>query len=98
MSHESKITTDHDTIRQWVEARGGHPARVKGTGGRGDPGLLRIDMPGYSGQDSLEPIEWDEFFEKFEDNHLAFLYQDTTAAGQRSHFSKLIDRDARQEA
>jgi hypothetical protein len=88
----SNITIDHDTIRQWVEARGGRPARVRQTGGSGDPGVIRIDMPGYSGQDSLEPISWEEFFDKFEENHLAFVYQDTTAAGQRSHFNKLVDR------
>jgi len=97
MSTESKITTHHETIRQWVESRGGRPARVKGTGSKKDPGLLRIDMPGYSGEDSLEPIEWDQFFNKFEENHLAFLYQETTAAGQRSNFNKLVDRQAAEQ-
>lgn len=97
MSTQSKITTDHETIRQWVESRGGKPARVKGTGGEDDPGLLRIDMPGYSGEGSLEPVDWDEFFDKFEENHLAFLYQDTTAAGQRSNFNKLVDRETANE-
>ena len=92
MSTQSRITTDHETIRDWVESRGGRPARVKGTGDGPDPGLLRIDMPGFSGADSLEPIDWDEFFDKFEESHLAFLYQDTTAAGQRSNFNKLVDR------
>lgn len=29
---ESRMLTDHDEIRKWVEARGGRPARVKGTG------------------------------------------------------------------
>jgi hypothetical protein len=29
---ESRTLTDHDEIRKWVEARGGRPARVKGTG------------------------------------------------------------------
>jgi transposase-like protein len=27
----ARATTDHETIRQWVEERGGHPARVIGT-------------------------------------------------------------------
>ena len=93
MSTQSKITTDHETIRRWVESRGGRPARVRGTGGEDDPGLLRIDMPGYAGEGSLEPVDWDEVFDKFEENHLAFLYQETTAAGQRSNFNKLVDRE-----
>jgi hypothetical protein len=42
-SSESKVTTNHDEIRQWVEERGGHPARVKDTESKNSPGLLRID-------------------------------------------------------
>ena len=84
---EAKQTTDHDEIRKWVEERGGHPARVKGTDKKGG-GLLRIDYPGYSGEDTLEEISWDVFFEAFEENDLAFLYQDE----EDSRFSKLISR------
>ncbi len=74
---ESKTTTDHDEIRRWVEERGGQPATVKGTGGDDDAGLLRIDFPGGSG-DRLEEISWEDFFEKFDEKKLAFLYQDET--------------------
>ena len=81
-----ETTTDHDTIRRWVEDRGGRPASVKGTGDRSDPGVLRIDYPGYSGEDTLEPITWDEFFNAFDANELAFLYRDEKG----SRFSKLI--------
>ena len=84
----AKATTDHDTIRKWVEQRGGHPAHVKRTGrSRNDAGLLRIDYPGFSGEETLEEIEWDDFFKAFDKNKLAFLYQ-----GGRSRFSKLVDR------
>jgi hypothetical protein len=93
MSAESKTTTDHDEIKKWVESRGGKPATVKNTGDGEEAGVLRIDFPGYSGKDSLEPISWDEFFEKFEESKLSFLYQDKTADGKESRFSKLISRD-----
>ena len=96
-SSESKVTTDHDEIRQWVEERGGHPARVKDTESKKSPGVLRINYPGYSGEDSLEAISWDEFFTGFDDNNLAFLYQDETKDGKESRFSKLIDRDSADE-
>lgn len=89
-SKSARTTTDHQIIRDWVEQRGGHPACVKGTGDRKDPGLLRIDFPGYSGEDSLEPIEWDAFFDKFDKERLAFLYQDE----RDSRFNKLISRDS----
>ena len=94
---EAKVTTDHDEIREWVEERGGHPARVKGTERGESVGLLRIDYPGFSGEQRLEEITWDEFFEAFEENNLAFLYQDETKDGKQSRFSKLVDREKAEE-
>src|SRR3954453_19544561 len=85
----AKTTTDHDEIRQWVEARGGYPAHVTRTESGDDPGVLRIDYPGYSGQDTLGRIEWDQFFEWFDRDNLAFLYQDEGD----SRFSKFVSRD-----
>ena len=96
-SSESKVTTNHDEIRRWVEERGGHPARVKDTESKKSPGLLRIDYPGYSGGDSLEAISWDEFFTGFDENNLAFLYQEKTKEGKQSRFSKLVDRSSADE-
>ena len=82
----AKTTTDHDEIRRWVEANNGHPARVKGT----EPGgLLRIDFD--EPEESLEEISWEEFFELFEQNNLAFLYQEESNGGT-NRFNKLIDR------
>jgi hypothetical protein len=94
---EAKITTDHEQIKQWVEERGGHPARVKGTNEKGTAGVLVIDYPGYSGTQTLETLTWDEFFQGFEENKLAFLYQDESKAGDQSRFSKLINRDSAEE-
>jgi len=94
MSAEAKTTTNHDEIRQWVEDRGGRPARVKGTEKGDSVGLLRIDYPGFTGEDTLETITWEEFFQGFDENKLAFLYQDETKEGKESRFSKLIDRDS----
>lgn len=85
----ANATTDHDQIRQWVEERGGHPAHVKRTDGKNDPGVLRIDYPDFSGGDTLERISWDKWFRSFDKNNLAFLYQKG-----RSRFSKLVDRSS----
>jgi len=83
------VTIDHDEIREWVEARGGKPATVEGTERGGEAaGLLRIDFPGYSGEQTLAPIEWDEFFEKFEEEKLAFLHD----SKPKSTFNKFIAR------
>jgi ferritin-like metal-binding protein YciE len=86
--------TDHEEIRQWAEERGGQPACVRGTGGKGDTGMIRLDFPGYSGGDSLEPIDWDEWFEKFDQNNLALIVQETTGSGQKSNFNKLVKRES----
>jgi hypothetical protein len=82
-------TTDHETIRQWVEDRGGMPATVTETMEGDEAGLLRIDFPGYSGEETLEDISWDEFFKKFDEENLQFLYQEKTDDGQTSRFCKL---------
>lgn len=88
---ESNVTTNHDTIRKWAEARNGKPARVKGTGGQGSADVLRIDFPGRE-EVNLEPVGWNEFFQAFEENDLAFLYQEETKEGGTSRFNKFVDR------
>src|SRR5205085_4342792 len=88
----SHTTTDHEEIRQWAEDRQGEPACVRGTGGHGDIGVLRIDFPGGE-EEKLQKISWDDWFAKFDERGLAFLYQEKTAAGKTSRFSKLVNRD-----
>jgi hypothetical protein len=90
----SNTTIKHAEIRRWVEERGGFPAHVKRTGDKSnDLGVLRIDFPGFSGEDSLERVEWDAWLKAFDANELAFLHQDKTADGKTSRFNKLVARD-----
>lgn len=90
MSGESQRTTDHNKIKRWAEERGGRPATVKSTREGDEPGVLRIDFEGYSGEESLEEISWEEFFEKFDEKNLEFLYQDRTRDGETSRFFKFV--------
>jgi hypothetical protein len=92
MASDTHTTTDHDEIRRWAEERSAKPSCVKGTGGNDDVGMIRLDFPGYSGEQSLQQISWDEWFEKFDDNDLALLVQDETSSGQKSNFNKLVKR------
>jgi hypothetical protein len=89
---EAKTTTNHETIRQWVEERDGKPATVEGTGEGEDAGLLRIDFPDGEADPGLETIEWDDFFAKFDESGLAFLYQEQTADGELSRFCKFVNK------
>jgi hypothetical protein len=84
---ESNTTTDHDEIRKWAESRKGHPAKVKT---KGEGGILRFDFG--EPEENLEQISWDEFFEIFDENDLAFLYQDKTKDGGTSRFNKFVNR------
>lgn len=89
----SKTTTDLKEIRQWAEERDGKPVKVKGTGNKNGGGVLRIDFPGYSGEDTLEEISWDDWYKIFKDNDLEFLYQDKTSDGKESRFFKLVNKE-----
>ncbi len=92
MASESSTTTDHDEIRTWVEEHGGKPASVRGTEGGDSAGVLRIDFPGGAGTDELEHISWEDWFAKFDEENLAFLYQKQKASGEDSTFFKLVSR------
>jgi hypothetical protein len=87
-----RMTTQHAEIRRWTEERGGRPSRVVGTGGREDVEMIRLEFPGYSGEGGLEPISWGQFFEKFDENNLALIFQEETEEGEKSNFNKLIRR------
>jgi hypothetical protein len=87
---KAKVTVDHEEIRRWAEERGGRPSRVRDSGGKGGPGILRLDFG--DPDPSLVEIAWDEFFRAFDENELALLHQDETEGGGKSRFNKLIHR------
>jgi hypothetical protein len=90
---KAHATIDHERIKSWAEQRGGHPATVAATG---EQGILRIDFD--PPDEKLEEVEWDDFFETFDQKSLAFLYQDKTQDGKLSRFSKFIDRNSAEAA
>ncbi len=88
----SKNTKNHDEIRKWAEARDAKPAEVASTHKGKEPGILRFEFPGAPNHNDgkLQEISWDDFFAKFDENDLELVYQDKTAAGERSNFNKLV--------
>jgi hypothetical protein len=83
----ARTTTNHETIRKWVEQHNGHPAVVR-SGGEG--GVLRIDFdePGGNDDTRLERIGWDEFFRIFDDSDVAFLHGEGD-----SRFNKFVAKE-----
>jgi hypothetical protein len=73
---------------------GWKPATVAGTAKGGEEaGLLRIDFPSGASNPPLEPISWDEFFDKFDKEHLAMIYQEKGSKGETSYFCKFVERE-----
>src|SRR4051812_42795572 len=54
----------------------------------GDDGQVLLALK----DERLDWISWDEFFKKFDEAGLAFVYQDKTADGKTSRFQKFIRR------
>ncbi|MFL6196636.1 MAG: hypothetical protein ACJ75H_20810 [Thermoanaerobaculia bacterium] len=76
---ETRTTTDHEEIRRWAEERGGKPAAVVSSSDEEQEkiaGGLRIDFPGLDNDEDLREITWTEFFDKFEEQNLVFMYQE----------------------
>jgi hypothetical protein len=89
----SRVLTDHEQIRKWAEARHAKPACVKGTEADDGSFLLRLDFPGYSGEDSLESTSWEQWFGVFDKRQLALIVEDKMADGRPSNFNKLVSRE-----
>ena len=85
------ITTDHETIREWVENRGGTPAHV--TGETDDTARTLYIVEEGEAMDGLESISWEAFFETFEDEALAFVYQDRDVGETDEWLYDLVDRE-----
>ncbi len=89
----SRMTKDHKVIRKWVEQHGGVPAEVKSRyAAQEEAGLIRIFFPNEESGDDLETVSWDDFFEKFDQAHLMFVFDEHTQKnGDR--FFKFISLD-----
>ena len=79
-----KLTADHAEIRRWVEEHGGNPGLVEAGDGR-----ERLAVT-FDAEDARR-VSWDEFFERFDRESLAFAYDpDGNVEGVRS--AKLVSR------
>lgn len=96
--HDTKATTDHNQIKKWAESRDGKPATVKDTSRGESAGLLRFKFPTVGDDENLEEVSWDQFFDKFDNEDLAMIYQDQTKGGDTSRFFKFVSKETAREA
>ena len=87
----SLVTTHHEVIKQWAEARNAVPATVEGTEHEGHLGVLRFDFGGDN--EDLRHVGWDEWFATFDTRTLNFLYQEQRKDGNQSNFFRLESPD-----
>ncbi len=85
-----RITVNHEAVRSWIEEHNGHPVVVRGTDGDIAEGTLSLVFDDAS---RYEEIAWEEFFDRFDADNLAFCYKDGVQRGQEAEAYKLIDRD-----
>ncbi|MFG3578881.1 SAP domain-containing protein [Micromonospora chersina] len=89
----SLVTTDHEVIRRWAEARKGVPTTVDGTEHDGHAGVLRFDFPSNGREQRLREISWEEWFRTFDERRLNFIYQEERSDGRQSNFFRLESPD-----
>jgi hypothetical protein len=93
----SLVTTDHEVIRRWAEARNATPATIEGTEHDGRPGVLTFNFPGWREGGKLRQISWDEWFRSFDARRVNFIYQEQKSNGVQSNFFRTESPD-RQDA
>lgn len=84
-------TIDHDTIRAWVEEHGGQPALTRRVPEVPDKGDLSLEFLADGQEPELITISWADFFQRFEDEHLAFVYEEGGPGGELTWY--LVDRN-----
>jgi hypothetical protein len=83
------VTIDHDVIPSWAASRHARPSMSEGMS---QPSPLFFDLgPPDAG---LVEVSWNDFFEEFERDNLAFFYRDTDPAGQRDDLRGFVSRAA----
>lgn len=75
------ITTNHDEIRKWVEQFKGTPQFIDDPQVKSDKIGLHFHFLGNVSEAllsdaNIKNITWESFFEEFENQHLAFLYDE----------------------
>lgn len=100
-----KVTTDHQEIMIWAQTNKGQPEIAQDPEASAQPPILRIHFPVATEENyfregtQVKKISWNEFFEKFEEFELAFIYNEAIKEYIRdlSNEYQFIKRDQLEE-
>ncbi len=70
----SEPTTDHLEIRHWAQKHNVVPVEVLPDHVDSEPATLRLVLLAQAKRSGLQEISWDEFFIKFDELGLTFVY------------------------
>jgi hypothetical protein len=92
----SKVMTNREDIRQWVEARAGYPMLMDTPDGTGTRTLLQLTFGQHAlnsenneGPDRINGFQlsgWDDWFAALEENGLAIRVSDDPSGGSENEF------------
>lgn len=85
---QALATRNHEVIKGWAEGREAKPATIPGTEHDSRLGVLRFNFPGFT-DGRLKEVDWNEWFESFDERQLVFLFQEHLRNGHVSNFFKL---------
>jgi hypothetical protein len=89
----SLVTTNHEVIQRWAQARNARPATIAGTEREGRPGVLTFNVPGYRESSRIREVSWDEWFRTFDSRRLNLIYQEQMRDGRPSNFFRTESPD-----
>ena len=80
------MTHDHAEIKNWIKARDGRPAMLKD-----EPNALTLRFKELE-SGAMKLISWTKFFQRFEEDNLALVYQEVGDGGEIRSFCRLLPR------
>lgn len=86
-------TIDHEIVRQQITDAGGTPVLAKDVPEAGEePGADFLHIAFGTLDDTMERLEWEEFFEEFEEEQMALVYDDARDDGEAAEL-RIISRE-----
>lgn len=84
-----KTTVNHEEIREWIERNGGEPMIIHGDA----ESTGRVLAVSFGASRELTKITWEEFFTIFEQERLAFTYDDTASPDHAGAAYAFLNRE-----